>query len=409
MALLGELSPHQEIYSIDECFLDLSGMRLDLIAQAQAMRKRIKHYLGLPTCIGIGHSKTLAKLANHIAKKRPDYKGVFSWGHCNRLEEDALMSSIEVSEVWGVGRRLTIKLNQLGIRSVCDLKYASTSLIRKRFGVVLERTVNELNGISCLDLEESQDEHLLRKHQIISSKSFGKPVHHLPELQEAVVSYVSRAAEKLRHQKSFCSHLLVYIRTNPFAQQSEQYANSVTIPLITGTDDTRHLAQLASQYGINLGDVEYDQQVNPIDPAIYELRNELNHVRGEVVGWKRQQEEVQNQTLLSEIEQFATQADYFEDARPTMIQLLNAGMATDLQDAYEKAIRFDPNLSEQVQQSRQAEADAARRKANNTAAKSAKAAAVSVRSSTPGFQPTTKAQDRRSLLSEQFDSMNERI
>jgi hypothetical protein len=170
-----------------------------------------------------------------------------------------------------------------------------------------------------------------------------------------------------------------------------------------------YLAQLASQYGINLGDVEYDQQVNPIDPAIYELRNELNNVRGEVVGWKRQQEEVQNQTLLSEIEQFATQADYFEDARPTMIQLLNAGMATDLQDAYEKAIRFDPNLSEQVQQSRQAEADVARRKANNTAAKLAKAAAVSVRSSTPGFQPTTKAQDRRSMLLEQFDSVSERF
>jgi hypothetical protein len=170
-----------------------------------------------------------------------------------------------------------------------------------------------------------------------------------------------------------------------------------------------YLAQLASQYGINLGDEGYDQQVNPIDPAIYELRNELNSVRGEVVGWKRQQEEVQNQTLLSEIEQFAHKADFFEDARPTMIQLLNAGMATDLQDAYEKAIRFDSNLSKQVQQSRQAEADAARRKANNTAAKSAKAAAVSVRSSTPGFQPTTKAQDRRSMLLEQFDSLSERF
>ena len=247
MALLGELSPHQEIYSIDECFLDLTGIRSDLLAQAQAMRKRIKHYLGLPTCIGIGSSKTLAKLANHIAKKRPDYKGVFSWQHCNRLEEDALMSSIEVSEVWGVGRRLTIKLNQLGIYSVCDLKYASTSLIRKRFGVVLERTVNELNGVSCLDLEETHDEHLVRKHQIISSKSFGKSVHHLPELQEAVVSYISRAAEKLRQQQSFCSHLLVYIRTNPFAQHREQYAKSITIPLITGTDDTRQLAELASQ------------------------------------------------------------------------------------------------------------------------------------------------------------------
>ncbi|CAB5228590.1 hypothetical protein UFOVP1545_5 [uncultured Caudovirales phage] len=170
-----------------------------------------------------------------------------------------------------------------------------------------------------------------------------------------------------------------------------------------------YLVQLASQYGINLGDEGYDQQVNPIDPAIYELRNELNSVRGEVVGWKKQQEEVQNQTLLSEIEQFAHKADFFEDARPTMIQLLNAGVATDLQDAYEKAIRLDPDLSEQVQQSRQAEADAAKSKAANKAAKSAKAAAVSVRTSTPGFQPTTKAQDRRSMLLEQFDSVSERF
>jgi hypothetical protein len=170
-----------------------------------------------------------------------------------------------------------------------------------------------------------------------------------------------------------------------------------------------YLAQLASQYGINLGDVGYDQQVGPTDPAIYELRNELNNVRGEVVGWKKQQEEVQNQTLLSEIDEFANKADYFEEARPTMIQLLNAGVATDLQDAYEKAIRLDPDLSEQVQQSRQAEADAAKSKAANRAAKSAKAAAVSVRSSTPGFQPTTKAQDRRSMLLEQFDSVSERF
>ena len=175
------------------------------------------------------------------------------------------------------------------------------------------------------------------------------------------------------------------------------------------TKKRAYLVQLASQYGINLGDEGYDQQVNPIDPAIYELRNELNSVRGEVVGWKKQQEEVQNQTLLSEIEQFAHKADFFEDARPTMIQLLNAGVATDLQDAYEKAIRLDPDLSEQVQQSRQAEADAAKSKAANKAAKSAKAAAVSVRTSTPGFQPTTKAQDRRSMLLEQFDSVSERF
>ncbi|NDH56303.1 MAG: Y-family DNA polymerase [Burkholderiaceae bacterium] len=246
MALLSEFTPHQEIYSIDECFLDLTGIPNDLVAHAHRMRKRIKQYLGLPTCVGIGHSKTLAKLANHIAKKRLHYQGVFSWSHCNRLEADALMADIDIGEVWGVGRRLKIQLEQFGMRSVCDLKYAQTSLIRKRFGVVLERTVHELNGISCLDLEDTQAERLVRKHQIISSKSFGKPVHQLHELQEAVVSYASRAAEKLRQQRSFCSHLLVYLRTNPFAEQTPQYTNSITIPLLVGSDDTREFAKLAA-------------------------------------------------------------------------------------------------------------------------------------------------------------------
>jgi DNA polymerase V len=246
MALLGEFAPHQEIYSIDECFLDLTGIPNDLVAYAQQMRKRIKQYLGLPTCVGIGHSKTLAKLANHIAKKRLHYQGVFSWSHCNRLEADALMADIDIGEVWGVGRRLKIKLEQCGIRSVCDLKYAQTSLIRKRFGVVLERTVHELNGISCLDLEDTEDHQTVRKHQIISSKSFGKPVHQLDELRQAVVSYVTRAAEKLRQQGSWCSHLLVYLRTNPFAPHDPQYAKSITIPLLVGTDDTCVLAKYVS-------------------------------------------------------------------------------------------------------------------------------------------------------------------
>jgi DNA polymerase V len=246
MALLGELSPRQEIYSIDESFLDLTGIQHDLVARGQILRKQVKQYLGLPTCIGIGHSKTLAKLANHIAKKRPGYKGVFSWNHCNPLEEDILMAEIDIGEVWGVGRRLKNQLQQMGINTVRDLKYTSARLVRKRFGVVLERTVHELNGLSCLELEDTQTDHLVRKHQIISSKSFGKSVYHLAELREAVVSYVTRAAEKLRQQNSFCSHLLVFLRTNPFAHHSPQYANSITIPLITGTADTRHLAALAS-------------------------------------------------------------------------------------------------------------------------------------------------------------------
>lgn len=246
MALLGEFAPQQEIYSIDECFLDLTGIQNDLVAHGHRMRRRMKQYLGLPICVGIGHSKTLAKLANHIAKKRSHYQGVFSWTHCNRLEADALMADITIGEIWGVGRRLAVQLQQLGIHSVCDLKYASSSFIRQRFGVVLERTVHELNGVSCLDLEDTQGHETVRKQQIISSKSFGKPVYQLDELRQAAVSYVTRAAEKLRQQGSSCSHLLVYLRTNPFASDSPQYAKSITIPLLVGTDDTRVLAKYVS-------------------------------------------------------------------------------------------------------------------------------------------------------------------
>ena len=172
----------------------------------------------------------------------------------------------------------------------------------------------------------------------------------------------------------------------------------------------QYFARLAQSYGVNLNDVGYDlpQQVN-VDPTIYALQNELNNVRGEVQGWKQQQEQQQNQALLGEINNFSQKAEHFEEARPAMIQLLQSGMATDLDDAYEKAIRLNPELFDAVQSGRQAEADATKRAAANTAAKRAKAAAVSVKGSTPGTVTNTKAQDRRSLLAEQFDNMSDRL
>jgi len=171
-----------------------------------------------------------------------------------------------------------------------------------------------------------------------------------------------------------------------------------------------YLAQLAQQYGITLDGSEYYPPAGgPVDPMIYNLQNELNSVRGEIVGYKQQQEEAQNQTLLSEINSFADKAEYFEDARPTMITLLQSGVATTLEDAYEKAIRLNDDLFQKSQQSRQAEAETKRKSAANRAAKAAKAAAVSVRSSTPGATTSTKAQDRRALLLEQFSSMSERF
>jgi len=170
-----------------------------------------------------------------------------------------------------------------------------------------------------------------------------------------------------------------------------------------------YLANLASQYGINLGEVDPYSQVGPVDPNYYALQNELNSVRGEIISFKQQQEQAENQSLLGEINNFATKAEYFEEARPTMIQLLQSGVAGTLEEAYEKAIRLNDDLFQQTQQRSQAEAAAQKASSANRAAKAAKAAAVSVKSSTPGTKTTTKAQDRRSMLLEQFDSVNERF
>ncbi len=166
--------------------------------------------------------------------------------------------------------------------------------------------------------------------------------------------------------------------------------------------------RLAQQYGVNLGDMSQLQQ-QMVDPNISALQQELNRVRGEVMSWKEQQEQVQNQSLLSEIDSFAMRAEHFEEARPTMISLLQSGVATTLEDAYEKALRLDDNLYQQVQQSRQAQVETQQKVVANQAAKKARAAAVSVRSAAPGATTATKAQDRRSLLAEQFDSMADRL
>ncbi len=170
-----------------------------------------------------------------------------------------------------------------------------------------------------------------------------------------------------------------------------------------------YLASLAQSYGINLGEVDPYQQAGPVDPNYYALQNELNSVRGEISNFKQQQEMAENQSLLGEINSFAGKAEYFEEVRPDMIKLLQSGVAGTLEEAYEKAIRLNDDVFTQTQQRSQAEAAAQKSSSANRAAKAAKAAAVSVKSSTPGTKTTTKAQDRRSMLLEQFDSVNERF
>lgn len=170
-----------------------------------------------------------------------------------------------------------------------------------------------------------------------------------------------------------------------------------------------YFANLARQYGINLAEVQPSEGQAPVDPRLYQLEQELTNVRGQVVGWQQQQEEAQNRALNAEIDAFAKTAEHFEDVRPVMISLLQSGVAGNLKEAYEKAIRLDENLFGEIQKGRQAQDEVARRQEADKAAKAAKAAAVSVKSSTPGAPTQTKAQDRRSMIADQLDGLSERV
>jgi len=205
------------------------------------MRSAIKRWVGLPVCVGIAPTKTLAKLVNHVAKKRPQFDGVCNYNEFSVGEINALMDELPVSEVWGVGSRYTARLQQLGIHTVRGLRQASPKVIRQQFSVVMERTVAELNGETCLDLEEMAP----AKQQIMSSRSFGRPVFALDELVESVASYMSRAAEKLRRQHSLAGAVQVYVRTNPFKEREPQYSQGMILPLPGPTDDTRELVSAA--------------------------------------------------------------------------------------------------------------------------------------------------------------------
>ncbi len=234
MTLLSKFSPDQEIYSVDESFLDLTSFKSkDLIKYGQQIKTKIKQWTGLPVSIGIGSTKTLSKLANHIAKKNPSFKGVCN---LNVMDEDTLetwMSHFPVTDVWGVGRSLAPKLNQLGIMSILDLKHADPDYIRQQFSIVLEKTVRELNGVMCIELKDIEEPN----KEIIVSRSFGRRVKDKQELIEAVTSYTTRAAERMRKQESVATSLYIYIRTSPH-DDKKQYANGVNIPLFQPSDDS---------------------------------------------------------------------------------------------------------------------------------------------------------------------------
>jgi DNA polymerase V len=241
MSLLAQFSPDQEVYSIDESFLDFTGIPTDHTQYAQQIRETIRRCVGIPVCVGIAPSKTLSKLANHVAKKNPRFGSVCDFNALTEKELNDLFATIDVREVWGVGRRSTGSLNEMGIHSVLDLKRASAKRLREKFSVVQERIVEELNGVACLELDDVVPD----KQQIICSRSFGTLTSLLPDLEQAVVAYATRAAEKLRQQHSLAGGIQVYIRTNPHKERDPQYQQSVLMPLPEPTDDTRLLCHAA--------------------------------------------------------------------------------------------------------------------------------------------------------------------
>lgn len=208
MSVAAQFCPRQEVYSIDECFLEFEGFdSRALTDHCRALRQRVRQWIGIPVCVGLGETKTLAKLANRLAKKSPEMRGVCNLSGLSNADRLQRLAGVPVGDVWGVGARTTEKLAKLGIHTAKDLAGANTHLIRMHFGVQLERTVRELNGFPCYTLETEPPP----KQQIVSSLSFGRLVTDIGELREAVHMHAMRAGEKLRRQSSSCSAIAVFL------------------------------------------------------------------------------------------------------------------------------------------------------------------------------------------------------
>jgi DNA polymerase V len=239
METLEQFSPDLEIYSIDESFLSLTGFeRRNLTDYGRAIRKTVKQWTGIPVSVGIAETKTLAKIANRIAKRTPDTDGVFDLLACP--DREALLERVAVADVWGIGPSSARLLTQHGIMTAWQLHQADEHWIRRHMGVVGLRVVAELRGHSCLDLEACP----APKQGITCSRTFGRAVSTLAEMEEAVSSYVSRAAEKLRGEGLAATVLTVFVMTNEF-KDAPQYRNSVTCSLPVGTDATSELIRAA--------------------------------------------------------------------------------------------------------------------------------------------------------------------
>ncbi|MCB5162601.1 translesion error-prone DNA polymerase V subunit UmuC [Marinomonas algarum] len=242
MTILEEEAPRVEVYSIDEAFMDLTGVdhAVDLLTFGRQVKAKVDKWTGITIGVGIAPTKTLAKLANHAAKKYSATGGVVDLMDSDRQKR--LMALVDVSDVWGVGRRISVRLKEMGIHTALDLSNMNPKAIRSEYSVVLERTVYELNGTSCLELETVRP----TKQQIVCSRSFGHKVTDKQELREAVAKYTTRAAEKLRGEQRLCRVVTVFIRTSAFIPGEPQCSKALSAELPNPTDDTRDLLEVTN-------------------------------------------------------------------------------------------------------------------------------------------------------------------
>lgn len=239
MSVIESMVPAVEVYSVDECFADLTG-----IANVNELGRQLRHTLlqrtGIPVGVGIAHTKTLAKLANHTAKRLQSQTGGVV-NLCTEFQRHWVLRNTAVSEVWGIGRRMTAHLQGMGISTAMDLASADPWMLRKKFSVVIEKTARELAGTSCLELDEPDPP----KQEICCSRMFGKRLTTVAPIKEAVATYMMRASEKLRAQQSYCCKVRVSIRTGMFNPEEAKYAKGVVVTLPYPTDDVRLLTKVA--------------------------------------------------------------------------------------------------------------------------------------------------------------------
>jgi DNA polymerase V len=240
MTIIESMVPAVEIYSIDEAFADLTGIPGDLTAFGRTIRAAVHKCTGIPVGVGIAHTKTLAKLANHTAKRLQAHTGGVV-DLCDPTNRDWVLRNTDVGEVWGVGRRMKVHLEGLNIKTAMDLAKADPWMLRQKFSVVIEKTARELAGTACLELGEAEPP----KQEICSSRMFGRRLTTIEPIREAVATYVQRAAEKLRAQNSLCKKIRVSIRTGMFNPDEAKYANGALVELPYPTNDVRLMTKAA--------------------------------------------------------------------------------------------------------------------------------------------------------------------